>query len=60
MGYFQGRHVSFLGKCRFPKSSYKNNMKELYHGAIPLFTIIAGWWFQIFFIFIHTWGRFPF
>ena len=21
---------------------------------------MAGWWFQIFFIFIHTWGRFPF
>ena len=20
----------------------------------------SGWWFQIFFIFIHTWGRFPF
>ena len=21
---------------------------------------LSGWWFQIFFIFIPTWGRFPF
>jgi len=23
-------------------------------------SIITGWWFQIFFTFIPTWGRFPF
>ena len=26
----------------------------------PIHRILAGWWFQIFFIFTPTWGRFPF
>ena len=25
-----------------------------------LFLLFSGWWFQIFFIFTPTWGRFPF
>ena len=28
--------------------------------TVPMFESLTSWWFQIFFIFIPTWGRFPF
>jgi len=29
-------------------------------GVFEDLQIVTGWWFQIFFIFIPIWGRFPF
>ena len=54
-----------FGGSRTPKKprsclSAKKNVGKIHEGFFRFSQPSTGWWFQIFFIFTPTWGRFPF
>ena len=55
MGFPPSPFISSLENYPHLKTNSSSNLK-----VDGWNTIVSGWWFQIFFIFIPTWGRFPF
>jgi len=55
------RRLSFIEKSFIEKShGYMQMGKKNYPGISRIVCILCRWWFQIFFIFNSTWGRFSF
>ena len=56
--FFFGGRLKSLGSTFWKPLFHTGSISKLKPGKIH-HPILAGWWFQIFFMFTPTWGRFP-